>query len=165
MGCVDRRGSEGSWKRTKELLAKSKAQDQSKPCKQRQYRDGTNGQDNPDASSEVQNIDAEFELNENKRIMDEKVKNPTLLGDSRNNSLRNLVSFYVMKKNKGHYTPLEILDGMISWTDSYGSTVAHHAAFMKLKRSVHALCELGASLWISNKGGRRLPLSWMASLL
>ncbi len=137
--------------RKKMLLEGGNAKIEPKKCRQSQIK--SDGQGIHRAPVEQQDIDAEFELNENKNLVlgmsSPTADTPTMRSSSK--SLRHLVSFHMIRKQ--HYTPLDFLDGLVKWTDSYGSTAAHHAAFMNLKLSVAALSDLGASLWIPNRGG------------
>ncbi len=147
-------GAESEAGRTKELLTNLKAQNQIEQCRPNLSHCETGEEDDLDAPNNVQEIDPEFELNENRRILNERDTSfPINSNNASKSSFRHIVSYSVMKKNKEHYKQLDTMEGILSWTDSYGSTAAHHAAFMKLTRSVEALRELGASMWHSNRGG------------
>jgi hypothetical protein len=52
-----------------------------------------------------------------------------------------------------HYDPLPGIRALSQWRDSFGSTAAHHAAVMGLRRALQALCDAGASRWATNKAG------------
>jgi SpoVK/Ycf46/Vps4 family AAA+-type ATPase len=106
----------------------------------------TSGQGAPTPAHQTfAGLDPDFEAKESLRIL--------RAGGQKNGVLRHLVSFHAVRRlGQQRFEPVRSLESLIKWTDSWGSTAAHHLAFMGLPRAYETLRSYGASVWIPNNG-------------